>query len=96
MVVGYLDIVRSICYPVKAHTILIVDSDTVLPFPVRLKSFEPIRGRDSQVFKGNGGLTLIQLPQRRLGNVCPLPVPARSEQLEGVRVLETDDHTYIV
>ena len=80
----------------KAHSKLIVDSYPVLPFPVSLESLKPIRWRYSQVLKGTRSLELIQLSQRHFGNIGPLPVLARGEQLEGVRLSEADDHTYIV
>jgi hypothetical protein len=96
MIVGYLNVMCSVGSPLKAHTIPVVDSDTVLPFPVSLESLQPIRGRNSQVVKGNSSLKLIQLPQSNLGHVCPFPVLARGKQLKRVFNSEANDHTSIV
>jgi len=55
--VNYVSII-----PYEAHSVLIVDADTVLTFPVAVQLFQVVRLRQFQVFKGNCGVQLNQPP----------------------------------
>jgi hypothetical protein len=47
MIVHDLHLVRALLGPEKADTILVIDTDTVLTFPVSAEHFEPVPRRDA-------------------------------------------------
>jgi hypothetical protein len=54
MVVRYFNAISVSIFPAKADPPLIVDPDTMLPLSIALQGFEPVAGRDQEVFQTTG------------------------------------------
>ena len=54
MVVHDLDLIRIAVAPLETYAPLIVDADTVLPFPASRQLFQPIAGWAPQILLGLG------------------------------------------
>jgi hypothetical protein len=67
VVVGNLDFVRIVTAPREADSILIVNSDAMLPNPVAAKFFHSVSRRDSQVFQFYRPIEHEQFPFRYRG-----------------------------
>jgi len=61
MIVNNLNIMRFCADPGKADPILVIDTDTVLPFTFALKSFQMVSWRYFQVSQTRSDLKLTQL-----------------------------------
>lgn len=49
MVINYLDVKRIAIAPNETDAILIIDADTVLPFPIALQNFKLIPWKDCKI-----------------------------------------------
>ena len=65
MIVGDLNIVGVSFFPKETDPLLIIDPDTVLPFPVTGKLLQAIARRNSQVIQRHGRINNFKLPQGR-------------------------------
>jgi hypothetical protein len=61
VIIDDLDLVRSIFSPDKAHAILVVDTNCVLPNTVIGQSMKPIARRAAKVFQNGCGVYGFQL-----------------------------------
>ena len=64
MIVRDLDFVGISTLPAKAHSILLVDADTMLRAPAAFQSFKAVTGRDRQVPQITRAIDLIELSSR--------------------------------
>jgi hypothetical protein len=93
VVVDDLDIVRVAAAPAEAHTILVVDANTVRALPIAAERIEPIARRHPQVVQGGGCIQHHQLPQRQALNLGVQPLDALSAgQRLGRPVGKAGDH----
>src|SRR5271170_4733562 len=69
VVVGDFDIGRSFRFPVEADSILVVDSNTELPFAATAQRFEPIAAQRPQVFQRGRGVRPDQARSSLLFNI---------------------------
>src|SRR6266850_3707086 len=64
MIIHDLDIVRITLRPGKADPPLVIDTNTVLPLPITLQSFQPISRRNQQITERSGTVENQKLPSR--------------------------------
>jgi len=64
MVIGDCDPFRSLVGPSEGDSVLVVDSDTVLPLSVPVQRLQPVPRWDPQRPKRNRGVQLVQLALR--------------------------------
>jgi len=96
MIVRNLHCMCSICLPYKADSVLIVDSDAVLPNPISLERLQPVSRRHPQVNKVDARLNLIELTESDLLDRRPAPIRATFEELLRVGVPEALNHNYSI
>ncbi len=68
MVIHYLYVVCIPRGPHEANAVLIVDPNTVLPFPVSFEGFQTVSGRIAQVLQEGSGVYHHQLSSCRFLN----------------------------
>lgn len=94
MVVGDFNVVSIPVLPAEANSPLLVDPDAVLSFPVAVKLFQTVSGRDTQVIQSERCVELIQLhngPAEKLRRKFPGVFPP--EYFFCPRICEALDHT---
>lgn len=64
VIIGDLDIMRSVSLPDKTDPPLIVDPDAMLTSPAPLQLLQPITGRGQKIFEGSGIIEHRKLPFR--------------------------------
>jgi hypothetical protein len=98
VIIRYLDIVGVAVPPHKAHSVPIVDPNTVLAVPIIVQMFEPIAGRNPQIFEAYGSVDSSQFP---LGYGSQIRwrhslAPARAPELFRILVRKRLDHLSLV
>jgi hypothetical protein len=94
MIVDDFHLKRVTVTPVKAHTPLIVDSNTVLTFSISGQLFQAIAGRNPKVFKRVSGIK-----EQELAKSCSLDGPRElldslsEEDALGLLVAKAADHS---
>jgi hypothetical protein len=96
VVVRDLHVVGPVLPPNKTNTVLIVDSDAVLTFPVTLKRFQPVSGRDSKVIQINRRFNLVKLAQSHNLDRNPTPIRAGFKELLRIVIFEALNHVLII
>jgi hypothetical protein len=80
--------------PYEADTPLIIDADTVLPFPISLQGFQSVRRREAQILQTGGGIDRVEFHERSLLNVVgELPHELTLEDLLRISIVKRPDHT---
>lgn len=92
MIVHNLNVMRPICLSRKADSILVVDSNAVLPLPVVLQRFQPVSRGDTKVFQFGSGFDHVQLPERDRADRLPAFIRASFEESLCIAVCEALDH----
>jgi hypothetical protein len=62
MIVSYFDVIHAVLMPFKANPPLIVNPNTVLPFPLSLQCFQVVCRRNPKVVKVSGSMDHNQFP----------------------------------
>jgi hypothetical protein len=92
MIVNDLHVIGISVEPNKTQTPLIVDPNTVLPFPVAAQCFQTISGRRCQVAQFRGTIQLAKLsPCNRLDRPKPSTAPPVVKPFT-LRISESLDH----
>jgi hypothetical protein len=84
MVVYDFNRIRFALDPGEADTVLVIDANTILAFPLAPKSFQLIAGRYSQLFQRTDGIELIELSPRH----SPQTLGAGASSLRRVPAVE--------
>ena len=63
MIINYFDLIDVPLVPYKADSPPVIDSDTILPQTVSLKTFKAVSRRNSQVVKGLCPIEHTQFPE---------------------------------
>jgi hypothetical protein len=64
VVVGDFNLVDIAVPPIKADSILVVDPNAMLPFPISTKTLQPVSGRDREFLKIANAIQLVQFSTR--------------------------------
>jgi hypothetical protein len=97
MVVDDLDLARSERSPDKTDTVLVVNADAVLTFPVTTEGFEAVVWRCSEVGESCSSVELVELSAsdrpKRLGASCACSFGGRTvEDVLGTAIGEGLNH----
>lgn len=88
VVVDDFHVMRCAIAPDKAHTPLVVDADAVLPLPVALEGFEPVRGGNAQVVQAYRRIEHVELAQGHCGERLKATARAAVEKAAGLLTAE--------
>ena len=69
VIIGYLNIMRTICIKSKTDALLIINTNTPLSFAFARKHFKTIRGRKPQILDSYSSIKLCQLNERPRLNI---------------------------
>jgi hypothetical protein len=76
VIVGYLNVNRTILGPNETDPELIVDPNRMLAFPIAAQRFQPVAGRRSQVVELDCGVEVTKFTSRNRQNVGRNAFPA--------------------
>ena len=68
MVINYLNVKRIAIAPNETDAILVIDADTVLPFPIALQNFKLIPWKDCKITQAMRSVQLQKFSLRDPGN----------------------------
>jgi hypothetical protein len=91
MVIHDLDFVRAILPPIEANPIPVIDSNTVLSFPIACQLLQMKAGK-LQVAQAHSGVQNPQLLKRRSLHGLELAYRVAVEELAAISVREGSDH----
>jgi hypothetical protein len=93
MIIRYLNLEGVAVRKPEAQPPLVVNTDAVLTRPVTLERFQPIGGRQTQVFNNDGGIQLLESHDGPLQNILGhTPRPADGENLLCLGIGERSYH----
>jgi hypothetical protein len=93
MVIDNLHVVRVAALPAETNTILVVNTDALLPRTVTPQLLQAVSGRDTEVIQRLRSVDEQQLPQRRtLERLGELTAALAPEEAFGLTVAEAPDH----
>jgi hypothetical protein len=96
VVIGDFDIVRIAIRKDKAHTVLVIDPDTMLTLAVALERFQSVSRRHAQVIEFHSGIQHRQLTHggtlNALGQLATTP---GYPQVRRILVAKISDHVIL-
>jgi len=92
VIVRYLNIEGIFRFPPKAHPILVIDPDAVLPRSVSAQPLQSIAPGLIQILNTTRKVDSLQLANRRTQNVSELPASSGKPQLPRFFVRKRPDH----
>jgi hypothetical protein len=85
VVVDDFDTSRDACRPCEAHSVLVIDPDAVLTFPITLELLESIPRRDAQVLQLAGDVELSEFASGHPLDAFEAPHAKSAGEAFGVR-----------
>ena len=92
VIINDFHIICTVIQPAEADAVLLIDTDTVSPFPISPETFKPVACRNFQVIKRIGGIQQGQLPCRCRRECLKALNEATREKVFGVFAFEGSDH----
>ena len=96
MIVRNFNIMRSICLPNKADSILVIDSNALLTSPVSLQRFQPVPRWDAKVFQIDRSFDLIQFAERNHADRLPASIDGKRSVLAVFTEKKSADYRLVV
>ena len=92
VIINDFHIICTVIQPAEADAVLLIDTDTVLSFPISPETFKPVACRNFQVIKRIGGIQQGQLPCCCRRECLKALNEAAREKVFGIFAFEGSDH----
>ena len=96
MVIGNLNLVRSVRFPDETDPVLVIDSYAVLSLSVSTERLESVGRRDAKIVQVDGCLNLVKLTQSHSSDGCPALTRARFKEQPRIAVFEALNHMFSI